>query len=102
MPSTTHTKATPKTNISPTPDHIKAAAQACDMATLGRCCIGEIRSFLRALEILSRNLKDDDVVIHDLAKLGLRFADDHHNLLDLEAEEKNATLNALLSGADHA
>jgi hypothetical protein len=102
MTSTAHVKAIPQTKTPPTQDLIQAAAVAYDMATLGQNCVDEIRTFLSALTILTRDLTGENVAIHDLAKLGLRQANDHHDLLDFECKEKNTKLHALQMGADHA
>jgi hypothetical protein len=102
MPNIVHVKAAPQTNIPPTPELIQAAAVAYDMATLGQTCVNEICTFLSALTIMTRDLTGENVVIHDLAKLGLAHAQGHYDLLELECKEKNTHLHALLLGAEHA
>jgi hypothetical protein len=95
MPSITLPEISPKHLQDPT---IKAAIEAFDMASLGRCCIEELRAMLRGIAAISIG----NEVVHDLAKLGVRFSDDLHNTMDCEAEEKQAKLTALIEEFNHA
>lgn len=70
---------------------IKSAADAFDMANLGRESAQDLRSILVAIVGLS----DKDSVVHGLAKVGQGLADDRIDLLDCECDAKQKTLTAV-------
>jgi hypothetical protein len=70
---------------------VDSVLDAVNLASLGRSSVDEMRSILSAIVGLS----SDNDVIRKLAQLGVRLADDRHNMLDCEHEEREQKLLAL-------
>ena len=97
MPSITTPKIHPKPATSTHLDTaITNAAHAVDAATVGRECVGELRSILHAIVALSRGHD----IVHELAQTGYNLANSQHNLLDVMREDNEHDL-LTLQGVNH-
>ncbi|MFC7515129.1 hypothetical protein ACFQUU_08950 [Herbaspirillum sp. GCM10030257] len=85
---------------------IKHALAALDAASLGECCIGEIMHYIAALRDLSdpayvegKHLSQRMDVIHGLAKMTYRYAEEMESLMNTTKDQRKDELRALEGGA---
>lgn len=85
-------------------DPASHAQEAVEMASLGKCCIGEINHYLTALVELGnvtglpdKELRKRCAAIKGIAEMGARFADEMQTLMGCENGDHEAALEAVLA-----